>query len=337
MMDFRSDNVWGASPEILAALAEVNQGSAGAYGDDTWTQRLNARFAAVFEREVAVFPVATGTAANALALSVMAPPWGVVYCQRDAHIQVDECGAPEFFTGGAKLLALEGVQGKLRPEPLAAAIFGAGEVHHPQPAGISITQASESGTVYHLEEIAALSHLAQTQGLKLHMDGARFANALVALDVSPAEMTWKAGVDILSFGATKNGCFAAEALLVFDPALARTLAFRRKRAGQLFSKMRFLSAQMLAYLERDLWLENARRANAAAGALSEGLVGAGAELAYPTEANEVFARLPDDLAQKLSDKGALFHPWPAAGPGGHRFVTSFMSDEREIRAFLSSL
>ncbi len=336
-MDFRSDNVWGASPEILAALQEANQGSAGAYGDDAWTRRLTARFAEVFEREVAVFPVATGSAANALALSVMAPPWGAIYCHRDSHVHVDECCGPEFFTGGAKLVPLKGEQGKLQAALLEEAIWGAGDVHHPQPAGITVTQASENGTVYRPEEVGALSAVARAKGLHLHMDGARFANALVGLNASPAEVTWKAGVDLLSFGGTKNGCLSGEALLVFTPDLAETLGFRRKRAGQLFSKMRFLSAQLLAYLEKDLWLANARRANAAAQALSEALQASGAKLAYPTEANEIFVRLPDELNARLRAAGCLYHPWPAAGAGGHRFVTSFMSDADEIRRFFRSL
>ncbi len=336
-MDFRSDNVWGASPEILAALADANSGSAGAYGVDDWTQRLKKRFAEVFETTVEVFPVGTGSAANALALSAMALPWGMIYCHKDAHVQVDECCGPEFFTGGAKLLPLMGSQGKLLADELKDVISGDRDVHRPQPAGISITQASESGTIYRPDEIAALSSVARENGLSLHMDGARFANALVSLNASPAETTWKAGVDLLSFGATKNGCFAGEALLVFTPKLAETLAFRRKRAGQLFSKMRFFSAQLLAYLEGDLWLRNARRANAAATALAEGLLAAGAVLAFPVEANEVFAQLPNSLAEHLREAGMRFYPWPAAGPGGHRFVASFMSDEAEIRGFFSAL
>ncbi len=336
-MDFRSDNVWGASPEILEALKTANDGSAGAYGDDDWTKALEDRFAEVFEREVAVFPVGTGSAANGLAISVMAPPWGVIYCHKDAHVQVDECGGPEFMSGGAKLAPLHGKGGKLQPGLLETAIVGTGFVHASQPAGISITQASEAGTVYRPEEIAALSGLAKAARLKLHMDGARFANAMVGLNASPAEITWKAGVDLLSFGGTKNGCIAGEALLVFDPDLAETLGFRRKRIGHLFSKMRFFSAQLLAYLEEDLWIRNAKRANAAAKALAEELQRLGANLAYPNEANEVFAQLPDDLAERLLAAGFLFYPWPAAGAGGHRFVASFMSDAEEIRAAFKRL
>ncbi len=336
-MDFRSDNVWGASPEILEALAAANHGSAGAYGDDDWTKRLEERLAEVFECDLAVFPVGTGSAANGLALSVMAPPWGAIYCHKDAHIQVDECNGPELFTGGAKLIGLDGPLGKLTVEALEPAVFGTGFVHAPQPSGISITQASEAGTIYRPDEIAALSTFAKTKGLSLHMDGARFANALVAQEVTPAEITWKAGVDLLSFGGTKNGCLAGEALLVFTPGLAETLAFRRKRVGHLFSKMRFFTAQLVAYLEDGLWIRNARNANAAAKTLSDALVAMGATLAYPVEANEVFAQLPQDLTDQLMAAGFLFHPWPAAGPGGHRFVTSFTSDVEAIGAAFRDL
>ncbi len=331
-MDFRSDNHAGAAPEILAALAAANEGPAAAYGNDDWTAKVQERFAELFETEVQVFPVATGSAANALALSAMSPPWGVIYCHRDAHVQVDECGGPEFFTGGAKLLALEGDDGKIDAAALEGAIFGSGVVHHAQPAGVTITQASECGTLYRAEEILEIASVCRRHELGLHMDGARFANALAGLNCTPAEVTWKAGVDLLTFGATKNGCFAAEALAVFRPDLAETLAFRRKRAGHLFSKMRFLSAQLLAYLDDDLWLENARHANAMAGQLAKSLQKAGGRLAYPVEANEIFIHLPDDLAESLRKKGAQFYPWPASGSDAYRFVTAFNTREEAIQA-----
>ncbi|MBC6406256.1 MAG: low specificity L-threonine aldolase [Rhodospirillales bacterium] len=335
-LDFRSDNVWGASPEILNALSQANDGSAAAYGGDDWTCRLERRLAEIFACDLSVFPVGTGSAANSLALSVIAPPWGVIYCHKQAHVQVDECGGPEFFTGGAKLLPLEGRRGKLDSEELERAIFGAGAVHHAQPAGLTVAQASECGRVYRPEELRVLSDVCKANKLTFHMDGARFANALVALDATPAETTWKAGIDLLSFGGTKNGCIAGEALVVFNPRLAETLAFRRKRAGQLFSKMRFFSAQLLAYLERNLWCSNARKANTAAAALAQGLVQKGARLAFPVEANEVFARLPPALAKELNERGFLFYDWPAAGPEGYRFVTSFQSDAAAIEAALGS-
>jgi len=267
-MNFRSDNVTGVAPEILAALAAANAGSAAAYGEDAVTKRLAQRFAALFEHAVEVFPVATGTAANALALATLVPSWGVIYCHEAAHIQVDECGAPEFFAGGAKLLPLAGDDAKLRPEVVERAIGGQGVVHHAQPAAISISEATEAGTLYRPEEIAALGALARRHGLALHMDGARFANAVAALGCSPAELSWRAGVDALSFGATKNGALAAEAVIFFDPAKVKGFAYRRKRGGHLLSKMRFLSAQLEAYLADDLWLANARHANAMAARLA---------------------------------------------------------------------
>ncbi len=334
LMDFRSDNHAGAAPEILAALAAANEGPAAAYGDDDWTARVQERFSALFETEVQVFPVATGSAANALALSAMSPPWGVIYCHREAHVQVDECGGPEFFTGGAKLLPLEGANGKIAPAALEAAIFGSGVVHHAQPAGVSITQASECGTLYGAHEVMEIAQVCRQAKLGLHMDGARFANALAGLNCRPAEVTWKAGVDLLSFGATKNGCFAAEALVVFRPELAESLAFRRKRAGHLFSKMRFLSAQLLAYLDDDLWLKNARHANAMASRLAEVLQQAGGRLAHPVQANEIFIHLPDDLAESLRQKGAQFYPWPSSGPDAYRFVTAFNTKEETILALV---
>lgn len=334
-LDFRSDNVTGAAPEIIQALAEANSGPAAAYGDDAWTQRLEGRFAELFEREVAVFPLATGSAANALALSAISPPWGAVYSHRDAHVQVDECGGPEFFGGGLKLVPLTGDHGKIAAGTLEEAVFGSGVVHHAQPAGASITQATECGTLYRVEEIAAIAEVCRRKGLALHMDGARFSNAMAAMKGAPADMTWRAGVDLLSFGATKNGCIAAEALVVFRPELAESLAFRRKRAGHLFSKMRFLSAQLLAYLEGDLWLKNAGHANAMAARLSEVLTGLGAEMAHPVEANEVFARLPDAVARGLRDKGALFHPWPSSGEGTYRFITAFDTAEESLRQLAS--
>ena len=294
-MNFCSDNVAGAAPEILAALAAANRGAAMPYGADAVTARLQRKVAEIFETEVAVFPVATGSAANSLALSVMAPPYGAIYCHEAAHINVDECGAPEFFTGGAKLVDLAGADGKLHAGDLAAALAGAGAgiVHHVQPAAISLTQASECGTVYSPHELHEIADLARANGLKLHLDGARFANAVAGLGCSPADLTWRAGVDALSLGATKNGALAAEAVVFFDRALAAAFGYRRKRAGHLFSKMRFLSAQLEAYLSDDLWLRNARHANRLADRLAQGLAGLpGARLVYPVQANEVFVALP---------------------------------------------
>src|SRR5262245_32552627 len=273
MHNFCSDNVTTIAPEIMTALERANSSAAMPYGNDEITKRLEQRIAQIFERSVAVFPVATGTASNALALSTLTPPYGVLYCHEQAHIQVDECGAPELYTGGAKLLPLPGASGKLTPGALAAALSlgWRGSVSNPQPAVLSLTQATENGTVYRLDEVRALAEVAHAHGLKVHMDGTRFANALVSLNCAPADASWRAGVDVLSLGATKNGALAAESVIFFDPALAQTMAFRRKRGGHLFSKMRFVSAQLEAYLSDDLWLRNARHANAMARRLADGL------------------------------------------------------------------
>lgn len=338
MANFCSDNTAGAAPEILDAIVAANEGRAMPYGNDDVTRRVEARFAEVFETEVAVLPVATGTAANVLALTALTPPFGAIYCHEDAHIHVDECGAPEFYTGGAKLVPLAGADGKLEVATLARTITGAGVVHAVQPAAISLTQASEAGTVYSVDEVAAIAELARARGLGLHMDGARFANALVALGCTPAEATWKAGVDALSFGATKNGALAAEAVVLFKPALAATLGYRRKRGGHLFSKMRFLSAQLEAYLRDDLWLRNARHANAMAARLGEGLAALdGAAVIRPVEANEVFARLPAATIEGLLARGFAFYRWGAEANREIRLVTAFDTPEADVAAFLAAV
>ncbi len=338
-MNFRSDNTTGVSPEILDAIAAVNEGQEAAYGDDRVTRRLADRFRALFETDLALLPVATGTAANAISLAAITPPYGAIYCHREAHIEVDECGAPELFTGGAKLVVLDGPNGKFDAETLAAALAraGAGDVHRVQPAAVSITQASECGTLYRPDEIAAIAAVAHDHGLMLHMDGARFANAVAALGCSPAEATWRAGVDLLSFGATKNGALAAEAVVSFRPELARELAFRRKRGGHLFSKMRFLSAQLEAYLRDDLWLRNARHANHCARLLADGLADVpGAELAYPVEANEVFPRLPEPVIEGLVAAGFGFYRWGGEGSTTLRLVTAFNTREEDVAAFVAA-
>jgi threonine aldolase len=337
-VNFSSDNVAGISPEILAALAAANTGTQPSYGEDAISARLERRLADIFEHEVAVFPVATGTAANALALSTLVPPWGVVYCHAEAHIAVDECGAPEFYAAGARVAGIAAPHGKIGVDDLAALLPGGkGVVHHMQPAAISLTQASEAGTVYGVEETAAIAELARRHGLGLHVDGARFANALVHLGCAPADITWRAGVDVLSFGATKNGAAAAEAVIFFDPAKAADFAFRRKRGGHLFSKMRFLSAQLDAYLEDDLWLRNARHANAMATRLAKGLQQiAGVRLRHPVEANELFVEMPDPLIEALFAKGFQFYRWD--GPRGNcvRLVTAFNTAAANVDAFLTT-
>ncbi|MGO1118380.1 threonine aldolase family protein [Rhodovibrionaceae bacterium A322] len=336
MSNFASDNVTGASPEIMAALMAANEGAAMPYGNDPWTASVADKLKKVFEKDdLVVHPVATGTACNALALACLTPSFGAVYCHRLAHINVDECGAPELFTNGAKLVTIDGAEGKLDPEGLAGAISGKGVVHNVQPAALSLSQVTETGSVYSLAEIQALTEVARSQGLKVHMDGARFANALVALECSPAEMTWKAGVDVLSFGGTKNGCFAAEAVVFFDPDLARDFGFHRKRGGHLFSKMRMVSAQLDAYLDNDLWLKNARQANAMARRLAEGLTALGLPSVFELAANMLYVKLPADLSRSLRDEGFVFYDGEAGGAGA-RFVTAWNSSDAEIDAFLAA-
>ena len=336
-MNFCSDNASGAAPEILRALEAANDGWAMPYGDDDLTRRLQARVQEIFETEAAVLPVATGTAANVLCLSVMTPPYGAIYCHRESHINVDECGAPEFYSGGAKLVALPGDHGKLTPATLEAAIVDAGDVHSVQPAAVSLTNASEAGTVYTPEETRAIAEIAKAHGLGLHLDGARFANALVALGCSPAEATWKAGVDALALGATKNGVLAGELVVLFDPGKAEELGYRRKRGGHLLSKMRFLSAQLEAYLADDLWLRNARHANAMAAALAEGLAELpGVELSHPVEANEIFVILPEPMIEGLFARGFQFYRWGPETDREVRLVTAFNTDPAHVDAFLSA-
>lgn len=338
-MNFCSDNTTGVSPEIMAALAAANEGQAASYGDDPITARVEAAFCALFETEAAVLPIATGTAANAVALSAVCPPYGAIYCHREAHIEVDECGAPELYTGGAKLVALDGADGKLDAATLADALAraGKGDVHRVQPAAVSLTQATECGTLYTIDEIAAIARIAHDNGLSVHMDGARFANAVAAMGCAPADLTWRAGVDVLSFGATKNGALAAEAIVAFRPALGRELAFRRKRGGHLFSKMRFLSAQLEAYLADDLWLRNARHANRCARRLADGLAAIpGVSLAYPTQANEVFVRLPEAVIRGLEGAGFAFHRWGGADSTTLRLVAAFNTREGDVDALIAA-
>ena len=340
-MDFISDNTAGAAPEIMAALARANSGTDSSYGADKTSARITEALSQLFEREVAVFPVATGTAANSLTLATLTPHYGAVFCHEGAHIAVDECGAPEFFSGGAKLLPLAGADGKLTPVILRGALahFHRGDVHQVQPSTISLTQASERGTSYTPAEIRAIADVAKNERLTLHMDGARFANAVAFLKCKPADITWKAGVDAMSFGLTKNGALAAEAVVFFDKARAADFEFRRKRGGHLMSKMRFVSAQFEAMIEGGLWLRLASHANAMAQHLGKALAALpGFAIEHPVEANEVFARLPSNaVAASLKAAGARFYPWgPSAERPVIRLVCSFATDEKEIEAFVSA-
>lgn len=335
---FASDNVSSACPKILDALIAANSGIASSYGTDQHSANLQASLSDIFETDVIVFPVLSGTAANALALSALAPSYGKVYCHEMSHINTDECGAPEFFTGGAKLVPIVGADGKVTPEGLSSVVRGVGNVHSAQPAALSLTQSCEVGTVYQLDEIASLAATAHEHDLNVHMDGARFANALVSLDVSPAEMTWKAGVDVLSLGGTKNGCLAAEAVVFFKPELVGAFPFLHKRSGQLISKMRFVSAQLEAYVADDTWLNNARHANAMAARLSAGMAALpGIELCWPTQSNEIFVHMSRAVIERLNDAGFTVTEGELDETAPPRFVTAWNTTDKEVDELLNAL
>ena len=347
-MNFASDNAAGIVPEILAAIARANDGAALAYGRDGWTKRVERTFAEIFQREVAVFLVPTGTAANALALAHLTPPWGAVLCHDEAHIATDECGAPEFFGGGIKLIGLAGEAGKITPATLQHALDQGqwGGPHHVSPAVLSLSQATEAGTIYRADEIRQLADIARAHGLAVHIDGARIANALARMNASPAQATWMAGVDVLSFGATKGGALAAEAVVFFDAARGANMSERRKRGGHLISKHRFVAAQIEAYLAGDLWLKLARHANAMADRLAGGLAAAGLHPVWPVEANEVFVALPSSIDERLKAAGASYYPWttdalpngviPARDTTLVRLVTSFATTAAEVDRFVAT-
>lgn len=337
MINLRSDNESPVAQPILDSLIKVNKGSEGAYGADSTTISLETQISALFETDVSVFPVATGTAANALSLSLMCPPFGAVYCHPGAHINTDECGAPEFFTGGGKLICVDGDHGLVDPLELdrVLAKTGAHGIHECLPSALSVTQASEAGTVYGLEQLQALTEIAHRYGMKVHMDGARFANAMYSLGCSPAEATWKQGIDVLVLGATKNGAMAAEAVVIFNKELAGEFERRRKRAGHLFSKMRYLSAQLAAYLSNGLWLELAEQANLTASRLANGLVAEkGVSLVHPVHANEVFVDMPEAALVALETNDIAFYRWPT-GPKHARMVCAFTTTEDEIDQVLA--
>jgi threonine aldolase len=340
-LNFASDNTAPVRPEIMAALAAANHGAVGSYGADPLTAKLGAGLADLFETALVAHPVATGTAANALALATLVRPYGAVLCAEEAHIATDECGAPEFYMGGAKLVTLPSRDGKITPAQIDAAMARArdGGVHHVLPEAVSITQATEWGTVYTAEEVAGIAAACHAHGLRLHMDGARFANAVAHLGCTPAATSWQAGVDVLSFGATKNGALAAEAVIFFDPALADGFERRRKRAGQLWSKFRYLSAQLDAYLADGLWLRVAAHANRMATRLGDGLAGiAGVHVVQTVQANEVFAAMPAALIASLHEAGAHFYEWidvPKVDAPVVRLVTAHSTTEAEVEQFLA--
>jgi threonine aldolase len=337
MIDYRSDNTGRAAPEILEALVRANTGTALGYGADEWTARLQERFRELFETPVRVFPVATGTAANALSLAAASPSWGLVYCSEAAHINTAEANAAGFFGGGLKLVPVAGPHGRVDPDAFARSLAAIqpGQLHRGQPAAVNITQASDLGTVYPVAEIRAITEIAKRRGLKVHMDGARFANALARLECSPAEMSWRAGVDILSFGATKNGGALCDAIVVFNPELADGLAVQLRRAGQVWSKMRFASAQLMAYVENGLWLQLAAASNAVAARIAGGIEAVpGLRLVAPVEVNELFLELPGAAMDALEREGFQFY---RRSPTLARFVCRFDTSEAEADALIAAL
>ena len=342
-MFFASDNTSGAPPEVMQALLRANEGFARSYGGDDIMARVTAQVRTLFDApDAQVHLVATGTAANALALAALTPPWGAVFCHRHAHIAEDECGAPEFYTNGAKLVLIDGAHGRITPAALteALATTGASGVHGVQRGCLSLTNVTEAGTVYTPAEIAALTAIAKSHGLPCHLDGARFANALVATGATPAEMTWRAGIDVLSFGGTKNGLLGVEAVVLFDPAKSWELELRRKRGGHLFSKHRFLSAQMEAYLQDDLWLRLAAQANAMGQRLAQGIAGLNhVALTHPSQANMIFANWEPGGHARLQAAGAVYfdlRPLPD-GRETARMVASWNTTEDHVDRFLAAL
>ena len=339
-MNFKSDNEAPAHPAMIEAITQANEGYAAAYSEDSWSRDLDGRFSELFETDCRVLPIATGTAVNSIAIAELSPPWGAVMCHQLAHIHTSENGAPEFYSGGAKLVPLPGENGLLEADRLARAIDAAGRhgVHNVKPSVVSITQATECGTVYSPAAISAIAAITHERGLHLHMDGARFANAVTSLGCTPAEITWKAGVDVLSFGLTKSGALGAEAIVVFNhPEWIEGMERRRKRGGHLLSKMRYVSTQLLAMLDADLWLELGRQANARAAELARGIENSSnASLHWPVEANEVFMKASPETLARLKSAGFEFHVWP-----GHddlaRLVCSWATSEEKVRQFLETL
>ncbi len=350
-MDFRSDNIATVANEIMAAIAKANQGPASGYGEDGISEGLEFKYSQLFEQDVKVFPVLTGTIANALALSVLCPPYGAIYAEENSHIMQDECGAPELFTGGAKIIPIRGKAGKIEANQLQKCIAdsASGFVHAVQPSVLSITQVSEFGAVYSADEISELCEIAHGANLSVHMDGARFANAVVALESgnkpeSAADLTWRSGVDILSFGATKNGALGAEAIILFRPELSQEMAFRHKRAGQLASKMRFISAQLDAYIEQGLWLKMARHSNNMCSILAKNLrTCSDVKLVNYGGANELFIRLPGRWVFALRREGIKFYDWPETvsavsdKPCTIRLVTRHDTTEKEVTTLVDAV
>lgn len=338
-MNFASDNVSPFCPEVLEALTKEASANAPAYGGDEISQKLDAAFSELFGKEVAVIPVATGTAANCISLSALVSPYGGVVCHHEAHINEDESTGVAFFTGGAKLLPMDGPAAKLDASDLDAFIADRVDrgVHSVSPECVAITQATELGAVYSIDEVKAIGEVCRKHDLRLFMDGARFANAMAHLKCHPADVTWKAGVDAISFGATKNGAMAVDAIVLFDSSLKSRVEQARKRSGHLHSKHRYLATQLLAYIKDDVWLKNARNANEAAQTLAEVLKSQGGELAHPAEGNELFVKMSPQLADKLRDAGLMFHGWPSLGGDVYRFVAAWNTDIVQITELKTTL
>jgi threonine aldolase len=336
MQHFASDNYAGICPEALTALLAANEGHVRSYGDDEWTLRASDRLREVFETDCDVYFVFNGTAANSLALASLCRSYHGVICHQLAHVNTDECGAPEFFSNGAKLLPAAGEQGKLTPAAIVEVVTRRGDIHYPKPKVVTLTQATEVGTVYRPDELRAIADTAREFGLRVHMDGARFANAVAGLGLSPAELTWRAGVDVLCFGGTKMGLPVGEAVVFFDRSLAEDFAYRCKQAGQLASKMRFLSAPWLGVLEDGAWLRHATHANAMARRLAAGLAEAtGLPTLFPVDANGVFVRLPGRVEEGLRARGWLFYNFIAAG--GCRFMCGWDTAPETVDRLLADI
>jgi threonine aldolase len=331
--EFTSDNTAGICPEVATAIVEANAGAVPSYGDDESTRRLCDRVRELFEVDCDVFLVFNGTAANALALAQLCRPFHSIICHENAHIENDECGACEFHTGGSKLIPTPGANGKIDLREVEKALARQHELHSHKPRVISFTQATELGTVYTIDEIREISAYAKKREMLLHMDGARFANAVAALGCAPKEITWRVGVDALAFGGTKNGLAAGELVIFFSKQHSADFEYRAKQAGHLSSKMRFLASPWLALLENDVWLRNAQRANAAARRLADGLRNSGADIAFPVESNAVFVRFNASVASKLRDRGWDFYKF--VEPDIYRLMCAWSTDDEAMAALLS--
>lgn len=330
---FASDNQAGICPEAWAALAEANSNHVESYGEDPWTARASEAVREIFETDCEVFFVFNGTAANALALAHLCQPYHSIICQSRAHVETDECGAPEFFSNGAKLLHVGGAFGKMDVGEAERLVTARTDIHYPKPRVLSLTQATECGTVYTVAELRALREVAQRHGLHVHMDGARFANAVVSLGVQPREISWEVGVDVLCLGGTKSGAPAGEAVIFFDRELAAEFAYRCKQAGQLASKMRFLAAPLVGLLETGAWLRNAEHANGMAALLAQKLVAVpGVELAFPREASAAFVRMPEAMAEHLEQRG--WHLYSFIG-GAYRCMCAWDTTAADVDALVA--